>query len=49
MLNRNKEIKKDCCKPLNYTFRPYTDGTAELLCKKCGHVVKSFDAPQEGK
>lgn len=49
-LQRNKEIKKECCnKPTNFSFRPHTDGTAELRCKKCGYIIKSFEAPVEEK
>lgn len=49
-LQRNKEIKKDCCtKAENFSFRPYTDGTAELRCKKCGYVIREFAAPKEEK
>ena len=45
-----KEIKKECCtKPANYHFRPYTDGTAELRCNKCGYTIRHFDAPAEMK
>ena len=47
-LQRNKEIKKDCCsKSINFSLRPYTDGSAELRCKKCGYVIREFDAPKE--
>lgn len=43
-LQRNKEIKKECCnKPYNFTLQPYTDGSAELKCKICGYVIKTFD------
>lgn len=49
-LQRNKEIKKDCCtKAENFSFRPYTDGTAELRCKKCGYVIREFEASVEVK
>ena len=49
-LQRNKEIKKDCCaKAENFSFRPYTDGTAELKSKKCGYVIREFAAPKEEK
>ena len=44
-LQRNKEQKKECCsKSIHFSFRPYTDGSAELRCKKCGYVLKEFDA-----
>lgn len=47
-MQRNKEIKKECCTNAgNFSFRPYTDGTAELRCKKCGYVIRHFDAPIE--
>lgn len=47
-LQRNREIEKECCKDMaNFQFQPYTDGTAELKCKICGHVIKSFDKPEE--
>lgn len=44
-IQRNKEMIKACCKqPTNIVLRPYTDGTADLRCKKCGHIMKAFDA-----
>ena len=47
-LQRNKEQKKECCsKSINFSLRPYTDGSAELRCKKCGYVIREFDAPKE--
>lgn len=46
-MERLKEIQKECCKPINYSFRPYTDGSAELRCKKCGYVIKTFEAPKK--
>lgn len=49
-MQRNKEIRKECCeKPDNYVFRSYTDMSAELYCKKCGHVIRVFDAPNLNK
>lgn len=49
-LQRNKEVQKECCKKAeNFHFRPYTDGTAELRCKKCGYIIRNFDAPAEMK
>ena len=49
-LQRNKEIKKECCEiPANYSFRPYTDGSAELRCKKCGYIIREFTAIPKDK
>lgn len=46
-MQRNKETKKECCnKAFNFVFKGYTDGTAELKCSKCGHTIKTFDAPK---
>lgn len=45
-MQRNKEIKKDCCKDTdNYVFRSYGDQSAELKCKRCGYTVRYFEAP----
>lgn len=47
-LQRNKKQKKECCsKSINFSLRPYTDGSAELRCKKCGYVIREFDTPKE--
>lgn len=46
-MQRNKEVKKKCCKKLNFAFRSYADGTAELKCAKCGHIIKTFEAPKK--
>ena len=49
-MQRNKELRKDCCeKPDNYVFRSFGDQSAELRCKKCGYVIRSFDAPNLDK
>lgn len=49
-MQRNKEIEKDCCKePDNFVFRSYADQSAELKCKRCGHVVRVFEAPNFDK
>ena len=47
-MQRNKEVKKECCtKHVNFAFRSYGDGTAELKCSKCGYTIKTFEAPKK--
>lgn len=49
-MQRNKEIRKECCKnPDNYVFRSYADQSAELSCKRCGYIIRNFDAPNLNK
>lgn len=47
MILKNEQ-RKDCCNnPINYSFRPYTDNTAELRCKKCGYIIREFNEPKQ--